>query len=94
MSAPKTPSLKDRFDKLANTYVEQFCRKNNVQSGFWVADKTGETIHIAGQYFQYEDIRYDIDNDVPKGKIWEWMEYISEMSDYSIGFGEYLKMGK
>ena len=92
MSARTTPSLKDRFDKLANTYVQQFCAKHEVESEFWVADRIGETILISGQYLQLDDIRYDIDNNVPKGKIWDWMQWCSEMSDYSVSFRNYLKM--
>lgn len=75
--------LKERYTIICNEYLQKFC----VKQGFdyepeyaWVAGNAGGCANVGDFYFSFDEIRYDIDNDIPKGKIIEWYNYCLETS--------------
>lgn len=75
--------LKERYTIICNEYLQKFC----VKQGFdydpeyaWVAGNAGDCANVGDFYFSFDEIRYDIDNDIPKGKIIEWYNYTLETS--------------
>jgi len=92
MSAAKTPTLKERYEWIVNTYTDQFCKTHDVELEHWVGGRVAEVACISSYFLQLDEIRYDIDNEVTKGKIWEWCELMSETMDYKISYRNFLKM--
>lgn len=63
--------LRLRYIIVKEDYIELFCNK---QGFYYNYDGDGEIIEIADYFFNFEDIRYDIDNDVRKGLILKWYD--------------------
>ena len=75
--------LKERYTNICNEYLQRFCVKQGFDyepNDTWVAGNAGDYANIGDFYFSFEEIRYDIDNDIPKGKIIEWYDYTLETS--------------
>jgi len=53
-----------------------------------------QPVSLSGEYVLLDDIRYDIDNDIPKGKLFDWLAFQCEMSDYNVSYKDYLKMNQ
>lgn len=86
-----------KFDNICQLYVEAFMRKHEFfdeDNGeyfihYWVADNVGTMLYINDYIIDFNDIRYDIDNDVSKDKFFEWYDYILE-NEVKINYKSYL----
>jgi len=60
--------LKDRYQSIVKSYLNMFCAKQGVEIEFPGNDwyQIGDAMISLGM------IRVDIDNEAPKGKIFEW----------------------
>lgn len=65
-------TLQEQFNKIADKYIKAFCKKQDLELDFWVADIIGDTAFFADLCFSYDNIRLDVDNDIPKGEIIRW----------------------
>ena len=86
----KNQSLKERYEKLVEIYIDQFCKKHEVELEFWIGDQVGETACIASYFLQFEDIRHDIDNGISKSKIWDWLGNAGESDEHRMNYRNYL----
>ena len=57
-----------------------FAKKHDYQFDGWVADEVGTVACFGDYFFDFTDIKYDIDNEVPKEK---FLEYYDASLDYS-----------
>ena len=67
--------LKERYKNICNEYLQRFCTKHGYHyepDDAWIAGDAGGCAKIGDYVFGFDEIRYDIDNDVPKGKILDW----------------------
>ena len=74
--------LKERYKNICNEYLQRFCIKQGYHyepDDAWVAGDAGGCATIGDYVFGFDEIRYDIDNDVPKGKIIAWYDYVLEI---------------
>jgi len=69
-----------QYKTLFLKYISVFCDKQDARYEYFL-DQKG--IYIADDYIPYNDIRLDVDNNVPKGWIWEFVNYCFEL--YSSG---------
>ena len=75
-------TLKERYRNICNEYLQRFCIKQGYHyepNDAWVAGEAGDCATIGDYVFGFDEIRYDIDNDVPKGKILAWYSYVLEI---------------
>jgi len=67
--------LKDRYEAIIDEYVRLFEKKHGLELEFWVSDdKTGVAAFGGIYYFNVSDIIYDIENELPKMFICQWLE--------------------
>ena len=74
--------LKERYTNICNEYLQRFCIKQGYHyepDEAWIAGDAGDCATIGDYVFGFNEIRYDIDNDVPKGKIIAWYDYVLEI---------------
>ena len=64
--------LREEYADIVNKYIRAFEDKHDTLLEFWVADQIGTIAVIGDNFFNFQDIRYDIDNRVNKRLIWEW----------------------
>lgn len=66
--------LQKRFELLVNDYVIAFERKHDTALEFWVADDVGGIGVFSDCYFDFCNIRTDVDSKANKKMIWQWYE--------------------
>jgi hypothetical protein len=71
-------TLQKQFNKIADKYIKAFSRKQDFVLDFWVADIIGDTAFFGDLCFTYDNIRLDVDNDIPKGEIIKWYDFALE----------------
>lgn len=82
----KRKELKKLNEFVANEYIRKFEKKHDYQFDYWVADEVGGVASFVEQYFfNYDDIRYDINENLPKGLIYDWQE---QSVEYAMKEGE------
>ena len=64
--------LRMRFAILAADYIEVFSRKQGIDFDGWVGDEIGGVACFGDFFFNYDQIRYDIDHNIRKGTIVKW----------------------
>lgn len=82
-------TLKQRYEELAEEYRETLVKKFYPDEvpfadSYWVADEIGGTLDLKQDFFDYDTIRYIVDNDV-QYETWEnWYQYCQEVGDFGI----------
>ena len=91
--------LKTKYEKIVEQYLLAFVEKQelDIENCYWVADRVGEILSVNEQYyFHFNDIRFDIDNNIKEGIILEWQnESIDnhfKKKKYKINYENYLKL--
>ena len=65
-------TLKEQHEQAVNRYIEKFVKKHGYEFTDWVANEVGGiAVFIEQYYFNFTDIKYDIDNKVKKGLIFQ-----------------------
>jgi len=70
----KIETLQKKLEKTIQQYIEAFEDKHDCEFDFWVADKIGEIATFGDYFFDFRDIRADLEEDAPKYLIWEWYD--------------------
>lgn len=67
-------SLKSEWQELCNKYLKKFCDKHEYEyePDCWVANNPGTIACVNDMFVSMEDIRYDIDNDIPEEYFEKW----------------------
>jgi len=73
-------NLKKSYEKITNEYLDLFIKKHdfNIEDGYWVGKQVGGVIMIGDYYFNFDDIRLDIDLNVEEKTIFDWYEFSAE----------------
>ena len=84
----------ERWNELCNEYLKEFCDKHEWQyePDMWVAGNIGTIVMIGDMFVSMNNIRYDIDNNVPTDDFakWYWKSIeISELTDGSENYMNY-----
>ena len=90
--------LKTKYNKIVEQYLIAFVEKQelDIENCYWVADRIGEMLSVNEQYyFNFDDIRFDVDNNIKAGTILEWqqesIDNYSKKKKYKINYENYLK---
>ena len=91
--------LKNKYEKIVNEYLQIFVKKQDldIENCYWVADRVGEILSVNEQYyFNLNDIRYDVDNDIEAGAILKWhdesLDNYFKKRKYKVNYENYLKL--
>ena len=66
--------LKLNWKEICNNYLFEFCNKHEYayEPDCWIAGDPGTIVNIGDMFVSMENIRYDIDNDVPGHYFENW----------------------
>jgi hypothetical protein len=69
-------TLKQRYESVATAYLNKFIEKQGFNHSFdgWIGGIGGIAGFAEQYFFNFDDIRYDIDNDCEVGLILRWQE--------------------
>ena len=90
--------LKTKYEKIVEQYLIAFVEKQelDIENCYWVADRVGEILSVNEQYyFCFNDIRFDVDNNVKERLIFRWqdesLDNYSKKKKYKINYENYIK---
>ena len=84
--------MKKQLEKVLKQYIKEFEKKQDLTFEFAVDDDLMTSIFFEnGIHFYMTDIIYDIDNNIEKGLIDKWFEYVL-INESCINYRTYLKM--
>lgn len=77
--------LRKKFEKVCGLYVEAFCKLMgfNDYDCYWLGGEVGRTLSVTFYVFDFSDIRYIVDNNVPKDVVMGWYEYDAAIGEYN-----------
>ena len=91
--------LKTNYEKIVNEYLIAFVEKQDldIENCYWVADRVGEILSVNEQYyFNFNEIRFDVDNNVKEGLIFKWqnesVDNYFKKRKYKVNYENYLKL--
>ena len=91
--------LKTKYEKIVEQYLLAFVKKQDldIEDCYWIGDKVGEILSVNEQYyFSFDDIRFDVDNDVKEGLILKWqnesLDNYFKKRKYKVNYENYLKL--
>ena len=64
--------LKENYEMAVGEYMAVFCKKQEMYFDYWVGDEVGEVAAMGDCFFNFSDIKRDIDLNMPVGAIVEW----------------------
>lgn len=66
--------LKSGWQEICDKYLKEFCEKHEYayEPDCWVANNPGTIANIGDMFVSMDDIRYDIDNDIPEEYFEKW----------------------
>ena len=91
--------LKNKYEKIVNEYLQIFIEKQGFDADdcYWIGDKIGEILSVNEQYyFSFDDIRFDVDNNVKENLIFRWhdecLDNYFKKKKYKVNYENYLKL--
>ena len=91
--------LKNKYNKIVEQCLIAFVKKQDldIENCYWVADRVGEILSVNEQYyFNFNDIRFDVDNDIEAGAILKWqnesLDNYFKKKKYKVNYENYLKL--
>jgi hypothetical protein len=67
--------LKANYEKAVQGYVKEFCKRTDLRFEDWV-DGTGGNVLLGDYYFNFDDIKYHIDNNLNNDLIFDWYDVV------------------
>lgn len=66
--------IRQDWEDICTKYVNAFIKKHNIEddSWYWVGNNPGTILCICDYFISMDDLRYDIDNNIPEEKFDEW----------------------
>ena len=93
--------LKTKYEKIVNEYLRIFIEKQgfDAENCYWIGDKIGEMLSVNEQYyFSFNDIRFDVDNNVKERLIFRWqdesLDNYFKKKKYKVNYENYLKLNE
>ncbi len=83
--------MRKKLDKILMDYIRKFEEKHEVVFYFAVNDDLMNILCFDPYYFNISDVIQDIDNDYPKGLIFDWHEDSVEFHPKQINLESYVK---
>ena len=73
-------SLYNTLEMSIKNYIELFEKKHELSFDFWVADLSGTIACFSMDYYvNFEDIRLDLEKDVPNDLFFEWYDLAMDL---------------
>ena len=70
--------MKKKFEKICNKYLKKFAKTHDLQSEGWVGNFVGTIVCLSDYFFNFDDIRYFVDNKIEWSIIIGWYDFCLE----------------
>jgi hypothetical protein len=70
--------LRSKLNSVIQEYVDLFCEKHDMKFDYWVAGQTGTICQLGDYFFDFQDIRFDLESKQKSENILDWYDYSIE----------------
>lgn len=84
-------TLKEKYKECCKKYIEQFCKKQNIEFDGWIGNNVGGVAVCSDYYLSFNDIVWDINSKQRKGVILNWYNDNLDGPEKSINYFSYTK---
>jgi len=82
--------IKEQYENIVKKYIKLFELKHEICFEDWIGDNIGEIASFGDiMYFNFDDIRRDIDLKQPKGQMIEWL-YFAVDNESNLNYRSYI----
>lgn len=74
MTTEQLIKIMDQYESAVMTYVLAFCAKHEIDFDGWIGNRIGEIALFNDYFMNFSDLKYDIDSQQPKERIWKWYD--------------------
>ena len=93
--------MKKKYEEICNEYVYAFLRKHDFYEKeydeysefYWIGNDVGTIIEVADYFIDFQDIKYDIDNDIPVPIYFKYYDYLLS-GDIKMNYKTFVKKYK
>lgn len=84
-------SLQIEYNNICRKYAQLFCKKHDLvyNDNNWVAGEFGSILEVDDYFFDFLDIKYDIDHDIPEEEIFNYYDYCLQAREFNITIPNY-----
>ncbi len=82
--------LKQNLEEYIYEYIVAFEKKHECDFSGWIGDRIGEVAEFGDDFFDFSDIRRDLDQDRPKDEIYEWLHAAVEIGYYKFNYSSWI----
>lgn len=82
--------IKERLNNCIDLYTDLFCEKQECDAGGWIGQIKGGINCFSDAFLSFEDIRIDLEYNVPKGEVFKWYWENVENHDKWINYNSYV----
>lgn len=82
--------LQINYEKAVQAYIDAFCDKYGTYLEYWVANEIGGICYIRARFFNFHDIKLDIDLNAPENTILDWYDWSIEDKKNKINYKSWL----
>ena len=81
--------LEKKYKDICNEYIAEFLDKHDLNindyefNEWWINNEVGGLVNLDDCAFNFDDIRYDVDHDIPGDQIFQW--YWNRIERYELG---------
>lgn len=72
--------------------LNEFLKKHETYFEFWKEDKVGTKFYTGEHFIDFSDVITDLEEDAPKGCIWDYYEYLLQNQSNYMRYSEYIKI--
>lgn len=88
-------NIKQQYEKVCKEYVEEFCKKQDLEFDYFVCDLVGDVSSYSSTYFfNFQDIVWDINSNQKKGRIIDWYWESLENTENAINYYSWTKLNQ
>lgn len=91
--------MKKKYEEICNEYVYTFLKKHDFYeeeydeySEFYWVGEVGTIIEVADYFIDFQDIKYDIDNDIPAPIYFKYYDYSLDSKNPNLNYKTFTKI--
>ncbi len=85
--------LKKEYESIVEKYIDAFCQKQEIDKNslYWIGGNVEDIIDVNGDFFNFLEIKKDIDTNQPKDEIFKWKNENDYLNGKIINYQSYIK---
>jgi hypothetical protein len=85
-------TLKQKYENIVSEYINHFSNQHKIDFDGWVGDKVGEVALFGDYFFNFDDLRYAVDNEISFDLLIDWYYFVLEYRKTYYNLDSYFRL--